>query len=248
MRELRVPYQVRYAPAGDDGMVLLNCANGHWYALNAVAASLWRAWATGVSYDEAVFQVIDAYDETSAEDIQRDAHELVTDLLACGLLSVDRRMARKANRSVHIPQTSGALPPDDEPLVQEVSHPALITVAFLTILVAATLTRLSFRATCLLICAVRSATRSREPSPERAAAVLAVINRAARCYPGRAACLERSAAAALLGALLRRRLTLCLGAVADPYRFHAWIEAGGRRIADPGDRFPETSYITILAL
>jgi hypothetical protein len=61
------------------------------------------------------------------------------------------------------------------------------------------------------------------------------VRRAACWYPGRAACLERSLAAVLLAIAVRRRLDWCLGAVPDPYRFHAWVAVAGTPVTAADD-------------
>jgi hypothetical protein len=48
------------------------------------------------------------------------------------------------------------------------------------------------------------------------------------------ACLEESAAVAVLLAASRHRVTWCHGAAADPVRLHAWVETDdGHRVAEP---------------
>ena len=74
------------------------------------------------------------------------------------------------------------------------------------------------------------------------AAIVAALDWAARRYPGRAACLEQSLAAVLLAAARGWRLDWCLGAVADPYRFHAWVEAEARPVPALDDPRSPTGY------
>lgn len=87
----------------------------------------------------------------------------------------------------------------------------------------------------------------REATPEQAAASLAAVRRAARWYPGRAACLELSLATLGLLALTGRRVVWCIGTADDPYRFHAWVEAQGVAIASP-DEYGTTDFRRVLSV
>lgn len=69
------------------------------------------------------------------------------------------------------------------------------------------------------------------------------VRRAGLVFPGRAACLEESVAAALTLAALRLGVTWCHGVTADPIRLHAWIESpDAGPVAEP----PSTRHYTIL--
>ena len=56
---------------------------------------------------------------------------------------------------------------------------------------------------------------------------VAAVEAAANRYPGRAACLERSLAAVVTAAFLRRRISWVIGVAENPSRFHAWVEVDG---------------------
>ncbi|MFD6619559.1 lasso peptide biosynthesis B2 protein [Streptomyces albidoflavus] len=87
----------------------------------------------------------------------------------------------------------------------------------------------------------------REATPEQAATSLAAVRRAARWYPGRAACLELSLATFAVLALAGRRVVWCIGTADDPYRFHAWVEAQGIAIASP-DEYGTTEFRRVLSV
>ncbi|QEV16215.1 lasso peptide biosynthesis B2 protein [Streptomyces alboniger] len=87
----------------------------------------------------------------------------------------------------------------------------------------------------------------REATPAQASASLATVRRAARWYPGRAACLELSLATLGVLALTGRRVVWCVGTADDPYRFHAWVEAQGVAIASP-DEYGDTEFRRVLSV
>jgi len=104
----------------------------------------------------------------------------------------------------------------------------------------------SFRLQLALVRTIRRWGR-RAAAFDEAAATVAAVDWAARRYPGRAACLEQSLAAVLLAAAAGRRLDWCLGALGDPYRFHAWVEAEGHPVPAPGDPRPPLGYLRLLS-
>lgn len=103
-----------------------------------------------------------------------------------------------------------------------------------------------FRAQLWLVRATRRRWCRRPAEPGQAAAVVAAVGWAVRRYPGRAACLEQSLAAVLLAAARRRRLDWCLGAAADPYRFHAWVELDGEPVLAPDGPQSLAGYVRML--
>lgn len=106
--------------------------------------------------------------------------------------------------------------------------PVRRTVLALACLLAAdALLRCSFRRSVALVQRSRASWCRSELPARQASQVVEAVRQAARWYPGRAACLERSLAAVLLAMAARRRLDWCIGAVPDPYRFHAWVSVGG---------------------
>jgi hypothetical protein len=77
--------------------------------------------------------------------------------------------------------------------------------------------------------------RTRRPaSTTQANQAVHAVRRVGLLAPSRVACLEESAAATLMLAMYRRRVTWCHGAAADPIRLHAWVETDdGQPVAEP---------------
>ena len=73
-----------------------------------------------------------------------------------------------------------------------------VCVAAIFLLVAALLVMCSFRLSYLLVRASRRKWCRQAATPSQAGATVTAVSRAARHYPGRAACLEQSLAAVLL--------------------------------------------------
>jgi hypothetical protein len=71
----------------------------------------------------------------------------------------------------------------------------------------------------------------------------AVVSVSVRCAGQR--CLDRSVAAALLCRLYGSWPAWCTGIRTRPFRAHAWIEADGRAVGEPGDI---RLYRTVLAV
>ncbi|WP_439680925.1 lasso peptide biosynthesis B2 protein [Embleya sp. MST-111070] len=117
---------------------------------------------------------------------------------------------------------------------------------------AALAVRLPFAVVHRAVRATRGRWASAPEDPRRAEECLAALRRTARWFPGRAACLEISLAAVLLSAAHRRRLDWCLGAVPDPFRFHAWVACDGAAVAaslsapeDDGEPPPYRAVLTV---
>ncbi|WP_433701333.1 lasso peptide biosynthesis B2 protein [Nocardiopsis sp. CA-288880] len=107
---------------------------------------------------------------------------------------------------------------------------------------AVVLLRLPLKHSVATLTALKSRTRTPASSSEAADAVAAARS-AARWYPGRAACLELSLAAALTAILMRRAVDWIIGARMMPYAAHAWIEAQGTPIGEPVE--PDRPFIAI---
>lgn len=85
--------------------------------------------------------------------------------------------------------------------------------------------------------------RTRPASVPEAADAVAAARAAARRFPGRAACLELSLAAALTGILMRRAVDWCIGVRLMPYAAHAWVEAEGTPVGEQEE--PDRPFIVI---
>jgi hypothetical protein len=228
---------VRHKSDESGRVVILDIAAGEWVVLNQTAGELWRSWQAGAGIDQAISQVVERYPGVPAAAIRADAEQLLGELLARRYVSRAEHVTRPANpvpvladqglrtdgdRSVGA--TMAALPAGNSaaPLPW-----GAVALALIFLLTADVLLRCSFRRSVALVrLSRRSWCRSTLPAG-RASGTVEAVRRAARWYPGRAACLERSLAAVLLAIAMRRRLDWCLGAVPDPYRCHSWVAIAG---------------------
>lgn len=223
---MQVPSRVHSRVQPHGGVVVLNAATGKWHALNTTASVLWQSWQRGDDFEQAVASVAGRYPEISPDRIRADAEHLLEHLVARDLLDVslpERAAAVSMTTSMKTARGSGG--PTAERFVT--------LLAFGCMLFAVTCARLPFRTIYRFLHILRWGWCRVPPAVEQASALVAAVHRAARWYPGRAACLELSLAAVLLAALFRQRLDWCLGAATDPYRFHAWVETGGQPVPEP---------------
>lgn len=213
-------------------VVVLDTATGRWHVLNGTAAAFWCSWQAGHDLDSSAAAVAERFGVTEREQIRADAGRLVGELARRGMVTVGQARAarRPPDRALKVASAPAGSAGEGAARVLSVQAVACL-------LLAVALLRLPFRAVCGVVRAVRYPARMR-PTGEQAAAFLAVVDRVASRYPGRAACLERSLAVVLLAAVHARRLDWCLGAVADPYRFHAWVECAGSPVVTPAEEHP----------
>jgi hypothetical protein len=225
----------RDQPGGD--VVVLNTATGEWYALNSTAGELWRAWQAGEHVEYGVSIVAGRYPETARSQIRADALTLLDQLRARGLL-VPWRAEKGPTAACAGTGRQYATVASGGVSTQSSILPATVwnALALCFLLAAAVGARLPFRVMCALLRGLRRYWCRGGADAEQARRVVAAVTRAARWYPGRAACLEQTLAAALMAAVLRRRLDCCLGVATDPYRFHAWVELDGRPVPGPQDQ------------
>jgi Transglutaminase-like superfamily/Coenzyme PQQ synthesis protein D (PqqD) len=240
MIEIQVPDRVHSGDHPHGGVVLLNRATGRWHVLNATAGDLWRSWQSGEDFEEGVAGVASRYPDVSSNRIRADAEHLLNELVARGLLHVTLPDCAAAITMAE------AAPPHGVIAGAARRRRPMRLVAFFCLLLAVICTRLPFRATCRLVYALRKSWCRTPLAWERACSMVTAVHLAARWYPGRAACLELSLAAVLLAALSCRRLDWCLGAAADPYRFHAWVETAGQPVPGPGEPTEHARYLRVL--
>lgn len=82
-------------------------------------------------------------------------------------------------------------------------------------------------------------------SADRARQAVHSVRHVGLLAPGRVACLEESAAVALMLAASRQRVTWCHGVAADPICLHAWVETDGQPVAEPRSTYRYTALRTI---
>jgi len=238
MLTLQVAGHVRHQSHDHGGVVILDTSAGRWIALNPTAGEFWRSWDSGAGFEEGVAEVAARHPEVPIESVRADARQLLADLVRCGLVEIGPRVAAGGTAAIMAePDDAGTGP-----------RPGWLRVgaAMVILMAASVLVRCSFRASFALVRASRRNWCRRTPTPQQAAIAVAAVGRAARHYPGRAACLEQSLAAVLLSAIRRRRLDWCLGSVPDPYRFHAWVELAGEPVSSAGEHRSQSDHVRIL--
>lgn len=227
---LRPAAHVRAAFADGIG-VLLDLRSGRYIALNAVGATLWRALLAGAALDE-VLQRLALDCGQPVERLRRDAGAFMAQACKAGLLAD----AGSPAASPGYPGDADGLtvaPPADA--TEEEDH---VTPSRLWLPGAWCLVFCVERAGRLLGFARMQALLHRLPRPSRrrdlaaARTLAATVNRAAELQPGRAKCLERSAAALVLLRLLGWPVEMVIGVQPRPFVAHAWVELGGRVLND----------------
>jgi hypothetical protein len=223
---LRPAAHVRAALAADGG-VLLDLRSGRYVALNAVAAALWRALLAGAALDDVLARV--ARDGAQpVERVRRDAEEFLSRARAAGLLEPGSgNPAAPDDGAASVPERA-------EPTeLQQAATPARLWLPAAWCLV------FGFERARRLLGFARLHTllhrlprRARRRDLARARTLAATVNRAAQLQPGRAECLERSAAALALLRLLGWPVEMVIGVQPRPFVAHAWIELDGRVLND----------------
>lgn len=99
------------------------------------------------------------------------------------------------------------------------------------------------RIVALLTAATRWPRRQAEPASVKHA--LHCVRNVASVLPFRVACLEETAAALLVLAVVGRRAGWCHGIAADPIRLHAWITLDGQPVAEPASTSRYTPLLHI---
>jgi hypothetical protein len=229
MRSLSVPEHVHHSAASHGGSVLLDLKSGQWYAMNPVADALWQTWRHTGDFEAAVGAVVKDHPGASGDRVREDALRLAHELAARGLVVLGgplgfRRVgpAHDEARTTRVPVTVAI----DASV--GVGYRVIALVAFA---VAVVLLRLPFRTTVRLVRALRDGWCHAPATTVQVTAVAAAVRRMTRWYPGRTACLESSLAEYLMMTTLRLAVDWVIGAAADPYRFHAWVEVDNAPIA-----------------
>jgi hypothetical protein len=258
---------VRYRSEDHGGVVILDIAAGEWIVLNRTAGELWRSWAAGTEFDEAISQVAAEYPGVPEESVRADARQLLRELVDRRFIETESgRESATARRS-----TAAAAPEPHHSLADQAGTSAgrsvgaamaaprdarqgpgrgwfRILIALIFLVAADLMLRCSFQRAVALVRLSRTWwCRSALPAG-RAVRAVDAVRRAARWYPMRAACLERSLAVVLLAMAARRRLDWCLGSIPDPYRFHAWVAADGAPVLAADDDPALDQYDLVLSI
>ncbi len=224
-RELRPAAHVR-AALGSDGGVLLDLRSGQYVALNVVGVAVWRALCDGTPLEQAAAQLACDFGQ-AAPRVQADLDAFAARLVAAGLVSSGGRRPSETRRPPPSPPAAAA------PLDAQTATPsrAWFPIAWLLVLCVDGLRRvLGFARLHSLLHRLPRHGRRRDVCAARALAAL--VNRAAELQPGRAACLERSAAALALLRLRGWPAEMVIGVQPRPFVAHAWVELEGRVLND----------------
>jgi hypothetical protein len=225
---LRTPGHVHVSVAKHGGGVVLNLRSGKWYALNTSATLMWEELCRTGDVDAAVRAVAAEYPAARETRIRSDVSELVSALTDRRLVVVDRPGEGRSPSARSPTELSATHVKADTAVVVEGRAAAggrRSRTGFALALALVSL-KMPFRWSVWLVSKLR-ARADTEASVSEAVEVLLAVERAARHYPGRVACLEQSLTAVLAAALAGRRLDWVIGIAEDPYRFHAWAETCG---------------------
>ncbi|MGP4002608.1 lasso peptide biosynthesis B2 protein [Streptomyces sp. 8N706] len=262
---IRIPEHVHASDAPHGGTVLLNARSGQWYAMNRTARALWDEWHRTGDFDMAVHSVTSRFPQAGEERVRADAERLADDLVERGLVTVERSPGGEERDLGAVERGLVAL---DDPAVEggrsgrgarkgpnrrkeERSDAAEAgtssapgwrhrTAGAIGLGVALCLLHLPFRLTLRVLPVLKRRWCRRTATARQAHSVFEAVLHAGRRYPGRVACLEHSLGAVLGLALAGLSADWCIGSADDPYRFHAWLETGGRPVtsADDTERGP----------
>ncbi len=214
----------------DEGGVLLDLRAGRYVALNVVGAMLWRTLADGGSPDDAARSVARDFGQP-VERVSGDVDAFVERLIADGLVSADDDKARRVPADAAPAAAPGVGVTDGEPT--PVAHAWLVPCWWVVLAVALARRLLGFARLHALLHRLPRHGRRRDVPAARA--LSAAVDRAARFQPGRAECLERSAAALSLLRLRGWPAEMVIGVQPRPFVAHAWVELEGHVLNDRAD-------------
>ncbi|QCX82222.1 hypothetical protein C9F11_43210 (plasmid) [Streptomyces sp. YIM 121038] len=206
-----------YAATSAEGIALMDIrtGRGQWRFLDPIGAQLWQTITDGTTPAEAIEKHTAQWAGRGADpsQVRVDLTALADDLERADLL----RRTPQVHRHDH-PEVQFAAPVPVSLAGYLAGHVGLLLALVL-------LRLLPIRAA---VAGARIVTRlpSRSATPTEATAAFAAVRRAARWWPGRAACLEESLATFFAAAFTGRRVRWVIGARFVPQGAHAWIEAG----------------------
>lgn len=218
-----------YAALGPEGIALMDTrrGRGRWRFLDPVGSQLWLTITSGTEPERAVELITARWQEKGADPVQVRAglSALAADLQYARLLApAGRPLTARDGAEVRFdaPVPAGIIS-------RFAGHAALFGA----------LTLLRCLPVRFALAAARAVTRlpGDAATVTQAEAAFTAVRRAARVWPGRAACLEESLAAHFAAAFTGHRVRWVIGARFTPHGAHAWIEAGGSVIGqDESDR------------
>jgi hypothetical protein len=219
---IHVPDHVHHSVAEHGGAVLLNLKSGQWFAMNLTAENLWQEWCRTGDFEAGIHRVAAGNPRLSDERIRGDARQLADALATRGLVELEGKSRPGAS-------ARPAAPPVGEPVVVDSPPPGKSgrSSGVLAFWFALLLLRLPLGRTVRVVRWAQERRCGQVATTAQVEAAIVAAERAARRYPGRAACLELSLAVVMAMILVRRRVDWVIGVADDPYRFHAWVEIEG---------------------
>lgn len=199
---------------------------GRWLHLDPISASLWLALTSGVPSNVAVDTLVTRWADRGVDPgrVRTDLTSVTDALNQAQLTGLAERTPAPAGTT--IVRIAGE---------QRTGRHRAVAVTGLAL----SLALLRCAPIRLAVTAARALGRipRRPATVDEAEAVHAAVRRAARLWPGRAACLEESLATFIACAAAGRRVHWALGASFFPHGAHAWTEADGTVIGqDEMDR------------
>lgn len=206
-----------YAATSTEGIALMDVrtGRGQWRSLEPIGAELWQTITDGTTPADAIEKLTGLWSNRGADpqQVRTDLTALVDELERADLLHSTPTIEPQERPAVRF-----TAPVHTGVLQQLAGHAGLLLALVL-------LRLLPIRAA---IATAYFATRlpGRHATVEEAEVAHAAVCRAARWWPGRAACLEESLAAYFAAAFIGHRVRWTIGARFTPHGAHAWIEAG----------------------
>lgn len=216
-------------PGGGAAIMDTRSGRGRWRHLNATAAHLWNQLTAGVPLHRALEELADRFAAQGAdrETVHADLTALAHQLADAGLLTAGQAPAPGPTLTEIHPTRSVS---DNTQLRATDRAAGLLGMTAALILLRCTPIRTS-------ITLARALTHipHRPATAQQADELLLAVRRAARAWPGRAACLEESLGCYLAAVLRGRRVAWVVGARTAPAAAHAWNEADGMVIGQEAE-------------
>ncbi|MEU2855639.1 lasso peptide biosynthesis B2 protein [Streptomyces syringium] len=214
------------------------CTRGRWVFLNPTGAALWQVLSAGVPAETAIKELTAHWAARGADPGQVRADlTLLTQSFAAARLDPATSAPPTLPAPDTIRFTTAGWPPKTADRLSGITGlaAALILLRCLPVRTVVALARVVVRLP------------FPPAAPQEADAVFAAVHRAARAWPGRAACFEESLGAFLAALLRRHRVHWVLGARFAPAAAHAWIETAEAVIGqDEADRaWPYTPALRV---
>jgi hypothetical protein len=210
----------------DDRVLLLNRINGDWWVGDPALKCVWDQLETGLDLQaaiEAAFESAPARWET-IDELRGEIERLVPELVASGMLTRRRPRGRLSSAT----GADGALSSRRVSVApgSERASARYEVAAIVALWTAIILRHTQFRFMLRILRAARRL-RPQHPTLSNTVELVAVVSRKARHRDVWARRQEISVGAFLMGALLGRAPSWCIGGCLDPLEPRAWVETDG---------------------